>query len=216
MISSTSSVPASGATHQHLNSSASFPASLVARSLQELVKFPLRAVYQAEIFAFVTIPQSLARLIGFENVVETILMGNTRATRVGDTVAAAAATTTAANIGLEGATEAGVNSPGSSFSHFLHAMKRFSGFFSYMMSRWSLACFSVVRMSAKSFKTQTVRQDSHFLLGFSLKPGHNLCIYTTTSQSEMGKSLISSQCPNCTSHHTSLELIVCNPMSDIS
>lgn len=215
MISSTSSVPAPGATRQHLNSSASFPASLVSRSLQELVKFPLRAVYQAEIFAFVTIPQSLARLIGFENVVDTILMGNTRATRVGDTVAAAA-TTTATNIGLEGATEAGVNNPGSSFSHFLHAMKRFSGFFSYMMSRWSLACFSVVRMSAKSFKTQTVGQASHFLLGFSLKPGHNLCIYTTASQFEMGKSLISSQRPNCTSHHTSLELAVCNPVSDIS
>jgi hypothetical protein len=149
MISRTSSVPASGATHghqMHLNSSVTSPASFAARSLQELVKLPLRAVYQAEIFAFVTIPQSLARLVGFENVVNTILMGNTRTIRVGDTVAATA-TPTAASIGLEGATEAGVNNLGSSFSHFFHAMKRFSGFFSYMMSRWSLACFFVVRMS---------------------------------------------------------------------
>ncbi|OXV10169.1 hypothetical protein Egran_02074 [Elaphomyces granulatus] len=172
MISRTSSVPASGATHghqMHLNSSVTSPASFAARSLQELVKLPLRAVYQAEIFAFVTIPQSLARLVGFENVVNTILMGNTRTIRVGDTVAATA-TPTAASIGLEGATEAGVNNLGSSFSHFFHAMKRFSGFFSYMMSRWSLACFFValvlnrVTIYASTRRRPNLRWESRLFL----------------------------------------------------
>jgi hypothetical protein len=100
---------------------------------RELLKLPLRAVYQAEVFAFVTVPQSLTRLVGLEAVVNPALVGNIWAG--GEDRAAA----------MAGA-EAGVDDTGLSFTDFLQAMRRFSGFFSYMTSRWSLACFCVVCM----------------------------------------------------------------------
>lgn len=145
MMSSTAiAAAASSASVQHLNSSATFATnqSLLSLSPRALLKLPLHAVHQVEVFTFVTLPRNLARLVGLDNVVMDGWLGNMRAERDGDALAAAAAT--AANNGAEGVAEAGLGEGTLSFADVFQTMRRFSGFFSYMTSRWSLACFSVV------------------------------------------------------------------------
>ncbi|KAL1987867.1 hypothetical protein VTN96DRAFT_2270 [Rasamsonia emersonii] len=144
MMSSTAiAAAAPSASVQHLNSSATLATnqSLLSLSPRALLKLPLQAVHQVEAFTFVTLPRNLARLVGLDNVVVDGWLGNMRAGRDGDALAAAAAT--AANNGAEGVAEAGLGEGTLSFADVFQTMRRFSGFFSYMTSRWSLACFSV-------------------------------------------------------------------------
>ncbi|KAL2011004.1 hypothetical protein VTN00DRAFT_3722 [Thermoascus crustaceus] len=137
---STSAVAASSAVMQHLNVSANATAysSWLPSSPRELLKLPLNAVYRAEVLTFVTIPRHVARFVGLDNMVNGLWEG-AAVIGEGDAVAAAGV----ANAAAEGATEAGANYAGLNFTDIFHAMRRFSGFFSYMTSRWSLACFSV-------------------------------------------------------------------------
>lgn len=141
---SLSTVAASSAVMRHLNASANSTAysSWLPTSPRELLKLPLHAVYRAEVLTFVTIPRQISRFIGLENMV-TGLWEDAAVIGEGDAVAAAAG---AANVAAEGAAAAGVNNAGLNFTDIFHAVRRFSGFFSYMTSRWSLACFSVVRI----------------------------------------------------------------------
>lgn len=146
MMSSTATAAASSASAQHLlNSPATLTTnqSLLSLSPRALLKLPLRAVHQIEAFKFVTLPRNLARLVGLDNVLSNDWLGNLRIGREADALAAAAASSTAANA-AEGAAEAGLAEGSLNFTDMFQAMRRFSGFFSYMTSRWSLTCFSVV------------------------------------------------------------------------
>lgn len=50
----------------------------------------------------------------------------------------------AAHAAGEGVAETAAQDSGLHIADIFHAMRRFSGFFSYVTGRWSFACFSVV------------------------------------------------------------------------
>ncbi|KAL1960407.1 hypothetical protein VTO42DRAFT_7706 [Malbranchea cinnamomea] len=154
---------AAAASTTPLNSSPIVPANLTvpASSLSKLTSalanthtlliFPLRMMYRVEIFIFVTIPRELFKTLRLDMAVSSLLSGvigifgedggNTDGT-VAEAVAATVTT------GTDGATSAGVaaeaaEGSGFSFLDIIQNTKRFGGFFSYMTSRWSLACFAV-------------------------------------------------------------------------
>ncbi|CRG83901.1 hypothetical protein PISL3812_01257 [Talaromyces islandicus] len=105
-----------------------------------LLKLPIHAIRKAESFAFTTFPQNVARLTSLGGLV------NNGAGGEGDAVTAAvmaAATNTGADYASEGMAEAVMAEGSLNITDIFQAMRRFSGFFSYMTSRWSLACFSV-------------------------------------------------------------------------
>ncbi|KAH8696306.1 putative ubiquitin-protein ligase [Talaromyces proteolyticus] len=105
-----------------------------------LLKYPLHAIRQVEAFTFATLPQNVARLVGLDTLLDN------GAGREGDNMAAAvvaAATTAGADRAAEGLADGFVGESSFNFTDILQAMRRFSGFFSYMTSRWSIACFSV-------------------------------------------------------------------------
>ncbi|KAJ5811385.1 hypothetical protein N7474_007686 [Penicillium riverlandense] len=116
--------------------------SLLPSSARDVVLFPLRVLYRAETFAFRTVPRSIARLSGLENL-STSLWGGAAAT-VGETGladgAAAAATRGAADIVGEGVADAVARGEGFHFSDLLQTMRKLGGFFSYLTSLWSFAC----------------------------------------------------------------------------
>lgn len=125
--------------------------SLVLWPPMELLKLPLRAVYNAELFTFVTVPQNLVRFVGLEGMFNSGWTGTAHAAADGDTMgAAAAAAAAAASAGatattrLDGAVDGPIGEVGLNFTDVFQALRRFSGLFSYMTSRWSLTCFSVV------------------------------------------------------------------------
>jgi hypothetical protein len=123
--------------------------SLVLWPPTELLKLPLRAVYNAELFTFVSVPQNLARFVGLEGIfnsgwTETVHTGVNGGTMGADAAATAAAVAATATAGIDGATDAAIGEVGLNFTDVFQALRRFSGLFSYMTSRWSLTCFSVV------------------------------------------------------------------------
>jgi hypothetical protein len=99
-----------------------------------LLKVPWQAIQQVETFTFVTLPHNVARFAGLD-----VLFGN----GAGEGELAAAAAATGANHIAEGIAENAGADAAFNMTDFFQAMRRFSGFFSYMTSRWSLACFSV-------------------------------------------------------------------------
>ncbi|KAI9039573.1 putative ubiquitin-protein ligase (Asi3) [Aspergillus affinis] len=109
-------------------------------SPRDLLALPFRGLYQAEHFAFSTLPRRLGRLVGLQQMATLFGGGGAGAAPAGDV---AAATAQAANVAREGVAEAvGQADTGSHFADILQALIRFSGFFSYLTSRWSLACFT--------------------------------------------------------------------------
>ncbi|OKL57512.1 hypothetical protein UA08_07248 [Talaromyces atroroseus] len=100
-----------------------------------LLKAPWNAIQQVEAFSFATLPHNAARFLGLNNLIS---FGHGRE---GDLAAAAAAT--GANHLAEGIADNAIPESPFSLTDILQTMRRFSGFFSYMTSRWSLACFSV-------------------------------------------------------------------------
>jgi hypothetical protein len=126
--------------------------SLVLWPPMELLKLPLRAVYNAELFTFVTVPQNLVRFVGLEGMFNSGWTEPIHARADGDPIGAAAAAAAAAATSagatattrLDGAVDATIGEVGLNFTDVFQALRRFSGLFSYMTSRWSLTCFSVV------------------------------------------------------------------------
>ncbi|KAK2754794.1 hypothetical protein FQN54_006687 [Arachnomyces sp. PD_36] len=98
---------------------------------------PLRLIYRAEVFAFVTAPRYMVQLLGLDEAV------NAMVDNVAGTARDGAAAAAAAGAPLEGM--AGIAEEGTpwTLADTIQSLRRFSGFFSYMTSRWSLACFSV-------------------------------------------------------------------------
>ncbi|OAX85385.1 hypothetical protein ACJ72_00233 [Emergomyces africanus] len=116
---------------------------------QKLLLYPLRVIYQAEVFIFVTAPLSALQFLGLETVVANMINGatgalgggaglGTDAVDVAGGAAVAAAGADGAGVGADAAVAAGLN-----IGDLLHNMRKFGGFFSYMTSRWSIACFAV-------------------------------------------------------------------------
>lgn len=126
---------------------------------RDILLLPFRLVYHAEVF-IITLPRQLVRLIGLDVAFSSALDGLARVFGIGggdvagDDAAAAAAvvaamTGTGANGALSGDAAAGSAASteaasGFSMGGFLPSLKKFGGFFNYMTTRWSLACFVVV------------------------------------------------------------------------
>ncbi|KAI9375518.1 hypothetical protein BJX61DRAFT_494010 [Aspergillus egyptiacus] len=116
----------------------SVPSLNLSSNPRDLLSLPLRGLQRAETFASSFIPRRVARLVGM-----TTHSWSTRGT--GPEVDVAAAVTQAAG---EAAREAAVEAaaqPDTSlqFTDILQAAVKFSGLFSYLTSRWALACFAV-------------------------------------------------------------------------
>lgn len=99
---------------------------------------------------FVTAPRSVLQFLGLETVVANMIEGAAGALgggaglgRDAAGVAGVAAVAAAGADGVGVAANAAVAS-GFNMGDFLHNMRKFGGFFSYMTSRWSIACFAVV------------------------------------------------------------------------
>ncbi|KAK9600325.1 hypothetical protein V6Z92_000409 [Aspergillus fumigatus] len=111
-------------------------------SPRELLTLPLRGLRQAESLAFSTIPRQLSRLVGLPDMA-TRISGHAPGTGSAADAAVAATQAVAGAAGERMADAATQMETGVYLAEFLQAMRRFSGFFSYLTSRWSLACFAV-------------------------------------------------------------------------
>lgn len=126
---------------------------------RDLLLLPFRVIYHAEAF-IITLPRQLVRFIGLDVAFSSVLDGLARVFGIGggdvtgDDAAAAAAviaaiTGTGANGALPGGAAGGSATSteaalGFSMGGFIPSLKKFGGFFNYMTTRWSLACFVVV------------------------------------------------------------------------
>ncbi|KKK12870.1 hypothetical protein P175DRAFT_0470706 [Aspergillus ochraceoroseus IBT 24754] len=116
--------------------------SLLSSAPRDLLSLPLRGLQQAETFAFSTIPRGVARLVGFRDMATHFWGSAPAAGPESDVVAAATQVATEAI--REGVADATAQpSSGLHISDLLQTVIKFSGFFSYLTSRWSLACFTV-------------------------------------------------------------------------
>ena len=105
-------------------------------------------MYRAEVLVFVTIPREIVRILGLNRAVDFLVDGamdifgegaGGADGGAGEAVAAAIAG------GADGSAAADVaDASGSRLAGVIDNARRFSGFFSYVTSRWSLACFAVV------------------------------------------------------------------------
>ncbi|PGH08095.1 hypothetical protein AJ79_06095 [Helicocarpus griseus UAMH5409] len=106
---------------------------------QNPVLYPLRVVYQAEVFMFVTVPRNALRYLGLERIITNMIDG---ATGVVGGAGAGGDVAGAAGAAAVGAADA-AGASGYNFADLSHNMVKFGGIFSYMTSRWSIACFAV-------------------------------------------------------------------------
>lgn len=142
----TSAVAASISAAQSLNTTPSIAAhSSLSSSSRELLSLPFRGLHQAEAFTFSTLPRQVAKLVGLQDMA-TRFWGTSSGTGL-ETDAVVLATQTAAEAARDGVVDAASQAESSlHFSDILQAVMKFSGFFSYLTSRWSLACFTVVNI----------------------------------------------------------------------
>lgn len=136
-----SSAPPTATASQHLvnNASNTTTAKSLLSSSRDVLTFPFRAVYRADAFAFSTLPRQVARLVGLEGMASQLLENSS-----GTGEAAVAAGTQAAEAVGDTAAGAAAQDSGFHIVDLFHTLRRLSGFFSYLTSRWSLACFTVV------------------------------------------------------------------------
>lgn len=137
---STSAAATSLAASQTLGNMTSLTpdGSLPSSSPRHLLSLPFRVLPAGS--SVVAFPRRVARLVGFESMASRI-MGRASDAGIDGHVAAAQ---TAGGAAGEGMAEAAGQSSGLRITDIFYALKRFSGFFSYVTSRWSLTCFSVV------------------------------------------------------------------------
>lgn len=104
-------------------------------------------MYRAELLVFVTIPRQIVQWLKLDTAA-AFLINNTVGMffggGTGGEAAGVAGADGAAAAAAAAAAEA-ANESGFSLAELLQTLRRFSGFFSYMTSRWSLSCFAVVR-----------------------------------------------------------------------
>ncbi|KAL4780977.1 hypothetical protein BJX76DRAFT_27403 [Aspergillus varians] len=119
----------------------SVPSANLSSTSRDLLSLPLRGLQRAETFAFSFIPRGIARIVGLRDM-NTQAWSTAGAGLERDVVAA---TTQAAGEAAREAVVEAVAQPSTSlqFTDILQGVIKFSGFFSYLTSRWSLACFTV-------------------------------------------------------------------------
>lgn len=158
IMSNTAAAAASLAASQPPNSTTLFAAnpSLPSSSSRHLLGLPFRTLPAG--FSVYALPRQVARLVGLENPAARILG---RASGVGMEGDVAAAVQTAGQGAGEGFAEAASQDSGLRFADVFYAMRRFSGFFSYVTSRWSLACISVVSTLSASLSSTLMPPGSH-------------------------------------------------------
>lgn len=135
-----------------INASSALPSSVLPSSVsstnlsapRDLLSLPLRGLQRAESFAFSFIPGRIARLVGLRDM-STHFWSTPGAGLEREVVAA---TTQAASEAAREAVAEAAAQPSTrlQFTDLLQGAIKFSGFFSYLTSRWSLACFTVVRV----------------------------------------------------------------------
>ncbi|KAL4898111.1 hypothetical protein BDV59DRAFT_166228 [Aspergillus ambiguus] len=107
-----------------------------------LLTRPFRALNHSENLTLSTFPKHVARLVGLQDVASRF-WGVSDIAPATDAVVAATAQATA-GMATEGIANPTMQADSSShFSDILQAVIKFSGFFSYLTSRWSMACFTV-------------------------------------------------------------------------
>lgn len=111
---------------------------------RDIFLLPLRLIYRAEIFAFVTAPRYMVQLLGLDEAVAAMVDNVAGTAREGAAAAAGGAP-------LEGMADIAEEGAAWTLADTIQSLRKFSGFFSYMTSRWSLACFSVVGSSRVGF-----------------------------------------------------------------
>ncbi|EEP79772.1 conserved hypothetical protein [Uncinocarpus reesii 1704] len=119
---------------------------------KQILLLPFRFIYRAEVFIFVTLPGSVARMIGWDRFFESLIeKGADLIERISGWIEGGATDAAAAGLGAieadgvtgaAGAAEA-ANGSGFSFGEITHGLSKFGGFFSYVMSKWSIGCFAV-------------------------------------------------------------------------
>lgn len=121
-------------------------------SSRDLLSVPFRAIYRADTYAFSTLPRQVAKLVGLGNVAAQLMDDTTASGGAvgGETVARAAAETVMGEGTAGAAAAAAGQESGFHIADFFHTLRRLSGFFSYLTSRWSLACFTVVSANSLS------------------------------------------------------------------
>jgi hypothetical protein len=139
-----SSSAGTGILSTAMNASAHSPSSVNLSSTEsDYVLRIFRGLQRAESYAFYLVPERLLRVTGYRElqayVWNTFGVGR-------EMHAIAAATEAAGEAAREAAVEAAAQpDTGMHFADLLQGAIKFSGFFSYLTSRWSLACFTVVR-----------------------------------------------------------------------
>ena len=140
-------------------------------SPQELLNFPIRALHKVESFAFYTLPKNIIRYSGLEDMAVRVWSGDLFADDATTTQGASSAGAAvrggggggggaAAGGGGGGAT--GTDESGINFGDVFETVRKFGGFFSYIASRWSYACFVVVSGFVLLFSTYfTLKSNSN-------------------------------------------------------
>lgn len=117
-----------------------------------LLTRPFRGLDHSENLTLSTFPKHIARLVGLQDMASRFWAASDVAPEADAIVAAT--TQAAAGMAAEGVANPAMQGEASShFTEILQAVIRFSGFFSYLTSRWSLACFTVVRTSNPRLST---------------------------------------------------------------
>lgn len=129
-----STIPSTSASLlQHLNTTTPSPATSSLFSLPiQLLTSPLRAFQHAETFALRTVPQTLVRITGINNLWSGA--GSTAGT------GSAAATHAAADMAGSGFADVAGQDGSYYVAEFVGAIKKLGGFFGYLTSLWSFAC----------------------------------------------------------------------------
>lgn len=134
-----------------LSKTASSRLAFLPLTLRDWLLLPLRLIYRAEVLVFVTIPSFLVRILRLDKIIMSIIEGGANLIGglgggiegdVADTVAGAMGA--AGTEGVAAAAAEVADGSGFSFGEMLHGLRKFSGFVSYMTSKWSLGCFLVV------------------------------------------------------------------------
>ena len=136
VLQGTVNVPVATSTAQSVNTTIPAAAtSALSSSARELLAAPFRR--------FSALSSHVNRLVGLPSMA-TYLGGSGITGPAGGAVVEA--TQTAAEAAREGVVEAAAQADSSNhLTDIFQAVIKFSGFFSYLTSRWSLACFTVVK-----------------------------------------------------------------------
>ncbi|KAL4923922.1 putative ubiquitin-protein ligase (Asi3) [Aspergillus undulatus] len=137
----------------------SVPPTNTSSAPRELLSLPLRGLQRAESFAFSFIPRRVARFVGIEDM--STHLRSAPGAGLGRNVAAAT-TQAAGEVAREAVVAAAVQGDsGLQFTDLLQSAIKFSGFFSYLTSRWSIACFTVALVSNRIAIYASTRRHLH-------------------------------------------------------